>query len=355
MRRRQVFISDCVIIFLNIGVLALVAGGAWWLTGFDKTAGGESKRTHYVFRTIRCAAILWLAGMFLWFIEDRNGGMGGAVLLLIIPPSLALLLCSSLSELFTHGFLRLIDPEFHDDREFDPGKSRRYQNTIAHLIKTGRRDEAIKLCEELKQAGEVDMVTLEFLGVKQERAPIPKPLAEAGRLRLQGKFAEAEQLVKSLLAKNPADADAAMMLMRLYAQNLRRPDRAHEVLRTLENQPHVSASHIEFARRSIDEWSQAKPEKIEIAVLPESVDELLAQGFFGTAIETLEEKIKAQPLDFELRLKLAEVHAVHCKNIQRAEKIIRQMEAGSGFSLLQIQLARARLQGWREAAAVRPA
>lgn len=337
------------IIVLNIGVLALVAGGAWWLTGIDKTPGGESKRGF--FRTIRCLAIVWLAGVFLWFMEDPNGGYGGVALLLIIPPSLALLLRSAIAEFFTQGFLRLIDPTLHDERPLDPGKSRRYMDTIAHLIKNGRRDDAIKLCNELKQSGEVDIVTLEhtleFLGVKQERTQNPKPLTEAARLRAQGKFAEAEQRLKSLLAKNPSDADAAMMLMRLFAQDLRQPGRAHEVLRALEKQPHVSASHVEFARRSIDDWSKGKPEKMEVAAPPkaESVDELLAQKFFGTAIERLEEKIRTQPQDFDLRLKLAEVHAVHCKNFQRAEKIISQLEVT--FSPQQIASARAKLKEWR--------
>jgi tetratricopeptide (TPR) repeat protein len=348
-------------ILLNIGVLALVAGGAWWLTGFDKTAGGESKRTHYASRTLRCVIILWLAGVFLWFIEQRGGELGGVVLLLIIPPSLALLLRSSLAELFTHGILRLIDPTLHDDRLPDPGKSRRYLDTIAHLIQNGRRDEAVKLCEELKQSGEVDLVTLEttleFLGVKQERALVPKPLAEAGRLRSQGKFAEAEQLLKLLLASKPENLEAAMMLVRLYAQDLRQPGRAHEVLRQLEKQPRISAGHIEFARRSIDEWSRPRPGKTE-PVVPSraaSVDELLAQGFFGTAIELLDEKIKAQPQDFELRLKLAEVHAVHCNNFQLAEKIIRQMAAGSNFTPQQIELAGAKFKEWREAGPLRAA
>ena len=344
-------------ILINLAILLLVAVGAWWLTGFDKTAGGESKRTHYVFRTIRCAAIVWLAGVFLWFIEDRSGGMGGAVLLMIIPPSLALLLRSSISELFTHGFLRLVDPTLHDDRPLDPGKSRRYMDTIAHLIQNGRRDEAIRLCEELKQSGEVELVTLEttleFLGVKQERAPVPKPLAEASRLRSQGKFAEAEQLLRSLLARNPENLDAAMMLMRVLAQDLRQSGRASEILRQIEKQPHVSASHIEFARRSIDEWSRppAPAAKREASAPPreESVDELLAGGSFGTAIEILEGQARSQPGDFDLRLKLAEAHGCYCGNIPRAEKIVREIEMDGRFSPEQVQLAKTRLQDWREA------
>ena len=173
---------------------------------------------------------------------------------------------------------------------------------------------------------------------------------QAARLRAEGKFAEAEQRLKSLLAQNPADAGAAMMLMRLFAQDLRQPGRAHEVLRQLEKQPHVAASHLEFARRSIDEWSRPKPEKTEVAAPPESVEELLAQGFLGTAIERLEEQIKAQPQDFALRLKLAEIHAVRCKDFQRAEKMIRQMETSSIFSPPQTESARAKLKEWCAAA-----
>jgi protein involved in temperature-dependent protein secretion len=88
---------------------------------------------------------------------------------------------------------------------------------------------------------------------------------------------------------------------------------------------------------------------MEVATPPQTVDELLAQGFFGTAVELLEKKIKAQPQDFELRLKLAEVHAANCKNFQRAEKIIRQMGTDSSFSPQQIELARAKFKDWRAA------
>jgi tetratricopeptide (TPR) repeat protein len=341
------FIGICKMILLNIFVLALVAGGAWWLTGYDSHLDGDGRRSDFWRRFLRVIVTLFLVEA-----------------MMLVPPVtvffavfLGVIWAGCLSELFSRVFRRLVDPGFYDSRALDPGKSRRYQDTIAHLIKNGRRDEAVKLCEELKQSGEVDIVTLEatleFLGVKQERTKIPTPLAEAAQLRAKGNFAEAEQRLKSLLAKNPADADAAMLLLRLYAQDLRQPGRAHEVLRALEKQPHVSASHVEFARVSIDEWSRPKPEKAVVAALPESVDELLAQGFFGTAIEMLEEKIRAQPQDFDLRLKLAEVHAVRCKNFQRAEKIIQQMEGS--FSLQQIELARARLTAWREAATIRPA
>jgi hypothetical protein len=342
-----------VIIILNIGILALVAGGAWWLTGLDKTAGGESKRTHYFPRTLRSVAIIWLAGVFLWFCEQPGGGYGGVVLLLIIPPSLALLLRSSLAELLTHGFLRFVDPTLHDRRPHDPGKNQRYLDTIAHLIKSGRRDEAVQLGKEFQRSGEVDIVALEnlleFHGLKPARTRISTPLVQAARLRADGNFAAAETLLKSLLAKNPADADAAMMLMRLCAEDLRQPGRAHEILRALEKNPHVARGLVEFARRSIDDWNRPKSEAKALVVTTkvESIDDLLAHGAFGTAIERLEEEIILQPQNFELRVKLAEVHAVHCNNVQRAEKIVRQMELDPDLNQQQIAVARMKLRQWQ--------
>jgi tetratricopeptide (TPR) repeat protein len=342
-----------VIILLNIGVLVFVAGGAWWLTGIDKTAGGESKRSRYFSRALRCLVILFLAAGFLWFIEQPNLGLGGIPFLLILPVSIALVLRSSVSELFAHGFLQLLDPALHDDRELDLKRAQRYQDSIAHLIHHGKHAEAVRLCEELKKSGELDVATLEtaleFLGVKPDRTALPQPLNKAAQLKAQGKFTEAEQALKSLLAKNPADPGAGLMLMRLYAQDLRQPDKAAEVLCELEKQPQVSTNHLEFARRSIVEWSQPRPKPVVEPALPESLDEMLAKGFFGSAIEMLEQKIKEQPHDFELRLKLAEVHARQCDNFPRAEKIVRQIAKAENFSAAEVASAEVRLKEWREA------
>jgi len=338
-------------IFLNIGILVIVALGAWWLTGLDKSFNGESKRDRHFTRALRTVAVVFLIAGFLWTVED-DLGYGGVPLLLIIPVSIALLLRSSISELFAGGFMRLIDPTLHDERELDLKRAQRHRDNIAWLIHHGQRDQAIKLCEELKLSGELDAATLEttleFLGIKQERTVWQRPLNEAAQLRAQGKFAEAEQSLKTLLEKNPADASAAVMLMRLYTQDLRQPNRAAEVLRELKKQPHVSVDHIGFAQRSLVEWSQPKLNPVVEETAPESLEEMLAKSFFGSAIELLEQKIKAQPGDFELRLKLAEVHAVHCDNFPRAEKIVRQIETENIFSAAQVASADAKLKEWRE-------
>ena len=341
-------------ILLNIGVLAVVAAVTWWLTGMDKTASGESKRSHHFSRALRCATVVFLIALMLALAEGGVGAFGGVALLLIAPIAIALLLRSSISELFSQGFLRMVDPTLHDHRPVDLKKFQRHQDAIAQLIRHGKRDEAIRLCEALQKSGEVDAATvataLEFLGVKQAPAALERPLNQAARLRAEGKFSEAEALLKSLLLKNPADAGAALALMRLYAEDGRQPGKAHEVLRALEKQRGASAAHIEFARRSLDEWRRAKPVQVAVVAAPklESPEELLAQKSFGSALERLERQIEERPDDFDLWLKLAEVHAVHCGNVSRAEKIFRMARAENRFSAAQLAVAADKLKEWRE-------
>jgi hypothetical protein len=81
----------------------------------------------------------------------------------------------------------------------------------------------------------------------------------------------------------------------------------------------------------------------------ETIDELLAQRYFGTALEILEQKIREEPPDFDSWLKFAEVHAVYCGNLNRAEKIIREIETNSAFTPEQVQATRYKLKEWRKA------
>jgi predicted Zn-dependent protease len=262
---------------------------------------------------------------------------------------LAFLWAGCISELSAHGFNWLIDPE--DDREFDPNKSLRDLDAIATLIKNGNKEAAIQLCKELKESGDASVLAmetmLEHFGIPKDIQK-PKPLTEASRLRRQGKFTEAETILNSLLLENPSNVDAALMLIRLYAQELRQPNQAMGVLRALEQQPYVSPSHIDFARRLILERNQEKPKPEKVEAQPDSIDELLAKRYLGTAVEMLEQKTGEQPQDFELWLKFAEVHAVHCGDVNRAEKIVRQIAVNPLFTAEQIQLAKNKLKEWRE-------
>jgi tetratricopeptide (TPR) repeat protein len=331
-------------------VIVLLAFGftvMWWLSGYDPQVTGENKTKDFIRRIIRCIATLFLV----WIFFGAGLAISMVPLIMIVPITLGLLWRSPVSELVSRGFHHLTGITA-SDCEYNPNKSLRDMDTLASLIRNGRHDEAAQLYEMLKSSGNGNGLAL---GILLDRADIPheslqkpKPLIEAYRLCVEEKFLEAEKILKSLLDKNPANVDAAMMLMRLYAQNMHRSDMAAEVLRALEKQPHIPAGHIEYARRSIYEWSQGKP-KPGAVILPESVDELLSLGYLGTAIGILERKIKEQPEDFDSWLKLAEVHAKNCGNLHRTEKIVEQIEIKSVFRPEQIQLAKAKLKEWREA------
>ncbi len=340
-------------ILANLAVFASASCVSWWLSGFDPGVTGHNEKLDSLRRSIRCGITLFLVEMAFcclwqfWRSKDPVSGIG----YLVFSLPLALLWFGCISELFARAFHRMIDPE--DDREFDRKKGLREMDAIGDLIRSGRKDEAIRLCQMLQKTGGVNPfvleMTLEHLGVPQQSIRRPKPLLEADRLRSQGKFQEAELILNSLLAQNPRNLDAAMMLMRLYAQDLHRPEKAGEVLRALERQPHVPSAHLDFARRSIGEWHQGKPRTEEVAPQPESIEELLAQGYFGTAIEILEKKIKEQPQDFDSRLTLAEVYARHCSDDFRAKKIVQQIEASPAFSPEQKLSAWPKLEEWRKA------
>ena len=331
----------------HLAVLAFAGLAFWWLSGFDLKVTGGNKQQDFIRRAARCGITLLLVGMLL--------GLPGALqvipMLLLIGGMLALIWCSCIAELFARWFHHLIDPE--DKQEFDPNKSLRDLDMIASLVKNGRREEAVRLSRRLRESGEVSVLVLEtrleHLGIKLESVQKPRPLTDAYHLRMQGRFQEAESILKPLLAEDPRNMDAAMMLMRVYAQDLHRPHKAMEILQALEKQPYISPAHVEFARRSIGEWSHAKPKPEKVDAPPESIDELLAQGYLGTVIEILEQKIKEQPGDFDLRIKFAEVYGQHCGDVHRAGKIVREIEAHPGFSPEQIQKARAKLDEWRKA------
>jgi predicted Zn-dependent protease len=270
-------------------------------------------------------------------------------ILLVAPISIALIWRAPLADLFARGLLGLVDSD--DKREFDPHEGSRAHDMVAMLLKHGRHKEAVQLCNTLKESGDANVLVLETLlarnGIRLESAKKPKPLTEAHRLRSEGKFDEAVEILNSMLAENPANVSAALALMRLYVRDLRRSDKAGEVLRVLEKQPHIPRGYIEYAERSINDWAEESPGSAPVP-LPETDEELLAGGFFGSAIESLERKIKERPDDFDLWLKLIEAHALHVDGTRRAEKIVEQLKGKSGISAAQIEIAKRKLHEWRE-------
>lgn len=323
----------------HIWLLLLIGLVAWWLSGYDSKLRGNHQKPDLIRRGIRCGATLVLVELLFWVPQAVLG----------IPIILAVIWVGCLAELAARTFHWFLDPE--DQCSLDPRRNLRELDALASLIRNGKQAEAIRLCRYLQDEGEVDPLALELalehLGLPAKNLKPLRPLVEATRLRQHGKANEAALVLNSLLAKNPSDREAAMMLMRIYAEDLRQPDRAQEVLHALEQQPSISAEDLQTAVRSIAEWSQPKTEATVAGALPESVAGLLAGGHFGTAIERMEAKTREHPADFEAWLTLAEIHARHCDNLLRASKIIRQIELNPAFSPEQIQIAEASLKTWR--------
>ncbi len=169
-------------------VLVFAGLACWWLSGYDAKVTGGNPRQDLIRRAARCGITLFLVGMLL--------GLPGALqvmpMLLLIGGMLALTWAGCLAELFARWFHHLVDPP--DRREFDPNQGLRDLDTFASLFKNGRREEAIQLCQMLKESGDVSILaletTLEHLGIKQENVQKPRPLTEAYHLRTRGRFRE---------------------------------------------------------------------------------------------------------------------------------------------------------------------
>jgi tetratricopeptide (TPR) repeat protein len=335
----------------NLLVLGLAGLVFWRLNEYDTSLSGVGETRYSLRRIIRYGVSLLLADIGYWGLwrfchyDDRRAGF----FYFLTFCALAFMWSGSVSELLANILHWFVDPQ--DNREYNPRKEQEELDRIGNLVRSGRKQEAIELCRKLKKTGDVSVavleMTLEHLGAPREYVQKPGPLHEADRLRREGKYPEAEAVLKSALRWNRSNTDAAFMLMRLYAENMKQQDKATEVLRSLEKQPHVSSAYIDFARRSIIEWQKPPPLKTPAEPAPQTLEELLAQRYYGTAVEVLELRVKEEPNHFDHWLRLIEVHSRYCANHHLAEKIIRRMEANPVFSAEQMDQAQSKLKEWK--------
>ena len=225
------------------------------------------------------------------------------------------------------------------------------------------------------------------------------PIARAMELRQMGQFKEAENLLLSLVEKEPHSAPVLTQLVRLYAEDFKQLDKAQRWITRAEE--HLPAYYVDFLRNSLTDWIKsevppvlkpasfgatpptpadsgklvlnsynppAQPAKTVVedslrrqpAKTPppipsldpfapprDEIDELVAQRGYGAAAELLQKELKVKPQDFDLWLRYAEVYGLHCGNITGAEKIITQMHRLRVFNAEQMQIAATKLQEWR--------
>ena len=111
--------------------------------------------------------------------------------------------------------------------------------------------------QELKGWAAAQGVNVDLTRFTNRHPPLRrgKELREADRLREAGCFREAESKLLHLRRQDSDDFAAALLLLRIYTQDLQRRDKAEDLLRQLSKQPYASQAFLEFARRSLDEWA----------------------------------------------------------------------------------------------------
>ena len=80
----------------------------------------------------------------------------------------------------------------------------------------------------------------------------------------------------------------------------------------------------------------------------DSLEKMLHERRFGTAIEQLKEQAEEHPKDFGRWLRYAEAYGNHCGEVSTAEKIIQQMERSGNFTKAEIKDAYVSLSHWRK-------
>ena len=337
----------------NFLFIAIGTAIAWWLSGHDHRVTGENPKADFVRRATRTGVT---------FVLLAAATLNGFAAVFIFA-ALGFYWANCGAELFTHQFHKLIDPE--DKRPYDPKETDRKLDRLAQLTREGRMNEALDLCSQLQQAGEGSALALEAVVHRlylenlnsAETSPL---LAEIRSLCERKQFDPAESRLKQILAAQPSNWPAMLLLMRVYAKDLSQPDKAIALLQPVGNQLRLHPAFAEYARKSIDEWSSkgkgraADASRVAVeshpppAAVEVSIDDLLKNNQLSTAVESLEISITEAPKNFDLWLKLAEVYGVNCADLNRAGKIIQKMESSSNFTPQEIQLAKTKLREWRE-------
>ena len=342
--------------FLQASIILVVLGGGatWWLSGYNAHVIGSGGQRGVTRRLLRCLfSLVLLEGIF-WFLWrfKHQGDLASALIPIPIFLALGFFWMGAVGEVFSAAFGKLLESNnrpAHDAKKEEEGLRR-----LRQLIQEGRLDEVMKLGERLRRSGDVNPFVLDAMlqqmGAEDPFADKIECLSKARRMREAGRFSEAEELLRGVLKSHPDYAEAAVLLIQIYVQDLGQGAKAAEVMRSLREQPGVSEGMLQFARFLLSEAGRMDLDvKTSSEPVPEaeSVDTLISQWRFSSAITLLKDRVRVQPEDFEAWSKLAEVNGQHCGRFQEVERIIRLMEMERHFSPEQIQSIRDKLKEWR--------
>jgi hypothetical protein len=218
----------------------------------------------------------------------------------------------------------------------------------------------------------------------------------------QGRFRQAESLLRAQLARDQLNEQAFTQLVRLRCQDMKDRVGAERLIARAEDT--FGPQCLDFLRGSLDDWikmpvrctlrpqsfwdrfrprrrnpdpsqsiafnsepnsspdlraadplesylqrlKEAKPPIPDTSLVTDRAEKLLLERRLGTAVALLKEQAEAAPANFELWLRYAEAQGNHCGNILVAERIIQRMERSGNFKKSQLRKAHNQLTKWRK-------
>jgi hypothetical protein len=240
---------------------------------------------------------------------------------------------------------------------------------------------------------------------KIERPPLaPSELTDKVKEKCRaGRFADAEILLQEALGRDSLNEQAFIQLVRLYCQDMKNRPAAEKLIAGAGDT--FSPKLLDYLSGLLDEWMRlpvrsivkrrkfldwfrrqdpVEPFSNEISTPPpvtsdtaspeaadpleahlerlkqtrgrtpdttgihDPIDKLLAEQRLGTAVELLKQQAESSPKNFNLWLRYAEAHGLHCGNLTTATKIVRQMDRSGNFKKAQIKKAYTRLKKWHD-------
>jgi hypothetical protein len=243
-------------------ILTLTSMSAWLISGFDPRLTGDN-REDFTHRILRCGLTVFLmaAGLGGAMADPQFAGLIALAITIPIVP----LWMNCVGEAMSQTFWRLIDSP-SDPSGSTPKELASDLDRLAELSSRGQTNEALQLCAELLNKGDASRLALETMCLRlysqmfaDESLRSSSALSPILHLGESGQFKEAESQLVQMLKLEPENLLAVFMLLRLYARDLRQPERARALIQSLESRPNPPPMFSAYADDQIKEWLLPSP------------------------------------------------------------------------------------------------
>jgi tetratricopeptide (TPR) repeat protein len=189
----------------------------------------------------------------------------------------------------------------------------------------------------------------------------PKNALDAVReLRSSGHLKQAVAALEKQLKNDPSDYEALLLGMRIHAEDLKDLVSAQRWLEKIQAISPLPSGYAEYAKASMDAWQNKTPTPPRPAAADEPAEippvdfgyvnakKHRENARYGTAIECIQNHLKACPNDFEGLFLLAAIYAESCSDLHSADKVIRQIERAADIAPEEKTKACQQMKCWRE-------